>query len=132
VKRPKRKAPQAPPPTTSKWLALECVGYVTLIVLIGSLYIHFASVQSHHRSLEQRLKRWKIKYLLSDAEISRLRAVEEAFHGTGSPFTRENPTLEENARHRREIAALLPTDAAQRFLQSQKPDQKEDSDAVED
>lgn len=102
------------------------MGWVFLILVTCAILLHYRAADLHDRALERRLKKWKIKYALTDAEVARLRALEESFHGAGGLFPRGNPTPQENARHRLEIAAVLPADAAQRFLKTPKYNQAAD------
>lgn len=125
VKPHKTKKP-VPPPVSHR-LGWEAIGWVLLIMVFGAAFFQVRTTSLHTAAIERRLQRWKIKYLLTDAELARLRALEEGFHGPGGLLAPAPPTPEENARHRREIAALLPKDAAQRSAKSQKPDEPADS-----
>lgn len=102
------------------------MGWVFLILGSCAVLVHYRAADLHERALDRRLKNWRIKYALNDAEVARLRALEESFHGSGGLFPRGQPTPEESARHRLEIAALLPADAAQRFLKPAKGNQAAD------
>ncbi|MBS0657784.1 MAG: hypothetical protein JSR82_05985 [Verrucomicrobia bacterium] len=125
VKHRKTKKPVPPPPASHR-LGWEAMGWVVLMMLIYAVFFQFRSTSAHAAAIERRLQRWKVKYVLTDAELARLRELEEAFHGSGGLLPSVPPTPEENARHRREIAALLPKDAAQRSAKSQKPDEPAD------
>ncbi|MBS0657224.1 MAG: hypothetical protein JSR82_03130 [Verrucomicrobia bacterium] len=128
MKTRKTKKPAPPPPPASHRLGWEAIGWVLLIMVFGAAFFQLRTTSIHSAAIERRLQRWKVKYLLTDAELARLRALEEDFHGPGGLLQPVPPTPDQSAKHRREIAALLPKDAAQRMAKSQKPADPTDSE----
>ena len=78
-----------------------------------------SSVTWQRGVLEQKVRRWQVKYGLTESEVREPLEVELEYHGNGNPLPfRPARTDADRAAHRREIGELLGHDNPARFQET--------------
>ena len=97
-KRRKLRKGQAPAPITlrDKLIIWAWLAGAFLILTVG---FHVLTSRQQRIGLDKLTERWRHEYHLTDEPARRVRALEESFHGSGSPFTRPAHTQADTREH---------------------------------
>jgi hypothetical protein len=97
-------------------LTIALVSAMMIIAL--SLFIFEGRIAVTHQ-LNKRMVQWKATYHLSEEQVTRIRAIEESFHGSGYMYDINHGfSREELHRHHLEISKVMSTEDAAKFLSS--------------
>ncbi|MBK1817372.1 hypothetical protein JIN84_17260 [Luteolibacter yonseiensis] len=66
--------------------------------------------------ISRRLESWRTELGLRDFQIRKLREIEYGFHGSGNPFSENEPSAEEIDIHEKQIASVMGPESGKRYL----------------
>ena len=104
-KRKSRRSPDESNPTTLTMKEKFIVIGVPVSIVLGLLILtNYASMKSHRKVIDARIKRWQVEHRLSDEEVTQLKKIEYDFHGTGMlSLFRGKPSHEEQIAHKEAV-----------------------------
>ncbi len=93
-------------------------GFATLLAaMVG--WTAFRSCSTNRQAIDAAIETWRRDYHLSDDQAARIRQIEQAYHGTGTIFTRPAHSLAEVADHAPSISRVMNQEEGARFLADQ-------------
>lgn len=66
--------------------------------------------------ISRRLESWKADYGLHDDQMKKLREIEYGFHGSGNPFSEQEPSAAEIEIHDKQVVSAMGHEAGKRYL----------------